>query len=501
MSLTVSIALVVILVTLYVIFLKWRQTYWTRQGAPQLPPSLPFGNFSALATGKQSSFDFFKDLYFYGKKSGYKFLGVYSFSHPDVVVIDRDLIKTVLIKDFEYFGSHGRYNHKNEPLTIHLFNMEGPEWRERRVKMSPLFTTGKLKGMFGILAEKSTKLSEYLGKHADQNKPANIKDVFARYTTDNITSVAFGIDTDSFKEEKSFFRTLGDKIIVPSVLFTLLRTILPMEIIGLLGVKVHDRQMTNTFVKTVKDIITLREESSEKRNDFMELMIQMKNHGISSGKNDEKLFMTEQEIISESFLFFFAGFDTSSSTTTFAVWELALHPEYQDKLRKEINDVLAKHNGELTYDALSEMTYLDKVVKETLRLYPIVTVVPRMCTKSYKIPGTNVIVEKGSRLHVPICGLQRDPEYYDNPDEFNPDNFSPEKESARPDFTWLPFGYGPRQCLGMRLGLIQAKLGVLAAIKNFKFTPHESMKPPYVFRPGSILLYFKNDPILNFTRI
>lgn len=125
----------------------------------------------------------------------------------------------------------------------------------------------------------------------------------------------------------------------------------------------------------------------------------------------------------------------------------------------------------------------------------------------------------GSRLHVPICGLQRDPEYYDNPDEFNPDNFSPEKEAARPDFTWLPFGYGPRQCigknclecplfflidqffLGMRLGLIQAKLGVLAAIKNFKFTPHESMKPPYVFRPGSILLYFNNDPIVNVTRI
>lgn len=125
----------------------------------------------------------------------------------------------------------------------------------------------------------------------------------------------------------------------------------------------------------------MREESSEKRDDFMELMLQMKNHGISSGKDDgkneileikranltqyftEKLFMTEQEIISESFLFFFAGFDTSSSTTTFAVWELALHPEYQEKLRKEINDVLAKHNGELTYDALSEMSYLDRVVK------------------------------------------------------------------------------------------------------------------------------------------
>lgn len=142
MSLAVVITLVAILLALYVTFLKWRQTYWTRQGAPQLPPNLLFGNFSSVATGKQSIFDFFKDLYFYGKKSGYRFFGVYSFSKPELVVIDRDLMKTVLTKDFEYFGSHGRYHHKMEPLTIHLFNMEGPEWRERRVKMTPLFTTG-----------------------------------------------------------------------------------------------------------------------------------------------------------------------------------------------------------------------------------------------------------------------------------------------------------------------------------------------------------------------
>lgn len=126
--------------------------------------------------------------------------------------------------------------------------------------------------------------------------------------------------------------------------------------------------------------------------------------------------MTDEEIISESFLFFFAGFDTSSSTTTFAIWELSRNPEYQEKVRQEINGVLEKHNGELSYEALSEMAYLDMVIKgnclklsgcrmtnyaiflETLRMYPIVTVIPRKCTKNYKIPGTDVIVEKGINL-------------------------------------------------------------------------------------------------------
>lgn len=143
MALVIPITLLAILVGLYVTFMKWRHNYWARQGAPQIPPDLLFGNFTPVATGKQPLFDFFKNLYFYGKKNGLKFLGVYSFWKPEVVVIDKDLIKTVLTKDFEYFGSHGTYRHKAEPLTIHVFNMEGQDWKDRRVKLTPLFTTGR----------------------------------------------------------------------------------------------------------------------------------------------------------------------------------------------------------------------------------------------------------------------------------------------------------------------------------------------------------------------
>lgn len=143
MSVVIPITLLAILVGLYITFLKWRHNYWARKGAPQMPPDLLFGNFTPLATGKQAAFDFFRDIYFYGKKTGNKFLGLYSVWTPQLVVIDKDLMKTVLTKDFEYFGSHGTYQHKNEPLTIHLFNMEGQEWKDRRVKMTPLFTTGR----------------------------------------------------------------------------------------------------------------------------------------------------------------------------------------------------------------------------------------------------------------------------------------------------------------------------------------------------------------------
>lgn len=78
---------------------------------------------------------------------------------------------------------------------------------------------------------------------------------------------------------------------------------------------------------------------------------------------EEKLYLNDEEILSESLLFFFGGFDTSSNTSTFTLFELAQHPELQEKLRTEILEVLEKHNGKLTYESLSEMTYLDKVIK------------------------------------------------------------------------------------------------------------------------------------------
>lgn len=73
----------------------------------------------------------------------------------------------------------------------------------------------------------------------------------------------------------------------------------------------------------------------------------------------------------------------------------------------------------------------------------------RLCTKDYVVPGTDIEIKKGVGVMIPVLGLQTDPEYYPNPDVFDPDRFSEEKKKERPGFTWLPFGEGPRICIGM----------------------------------------------------
>lgn len=508
MSLSVTIAIAAVLVILYVIAAKWHQNYWKRKGAPQTNPNLIFGDFMAAATGRESLYDIFKKLYFYGKKAGHSFFGVYSFWAPELVIIDRELVKTILLKDFSYFTSHGTFHDESNPLTMHMFNMEGQEWKDRRTKMTPLFTTGKLKSVFGTLTEKSSSLTKYLNQHADEKRPVNIKDAIARFTTDNITNVVFGINTDSFTESNPLFRKLGDEISKPRKISVFLEKLFSYRTLGKLGYKIFPVSIANAFSDVIMDTVKFRETNNVKRNDFMDLMLELKKYGSlnqDNGSNGttqkDTLFLDDKEIVAESFLFFFAGFDTSSSTTTFALFEMARHPDIQEKCREDILRVLKKYDGQVTYEGLFEMTYLDQVTKETLRIYPIVSFVPRECTQSYKIPGTNIVVEKGTKIHIPISGIQQDPEYYDNPEVFNPENFSQEKIDQRPDYTWLPFGSGPRQCIGMRLGLIQAKLGIIAALRDFRITHHESMKPPFKTSPGSILVTFVNDPMLNITRL
>lgn len=95
-----------------------------------------------------------------------------------------------------------------------------------------------------------------------------------------------------------------------------------------------------------------------------------------------------------------------------------------------------------------DMTYLDQVFSETLRKYPPVPVLTRQCNKEYKVHKTNIIIEKGVDVYISILGIHNDPEFYPNPSIFDPERFSEESKQTRPGFTWLPFGEGPRICIG-----------------------------------------------------
>ncbi|XP_030765107.1 cytochrome P450 6k1-like isoform X2 [Sitophilus oryzae] len=170
--------------------------------------------------------------------------------------------------------------------------------------------------------------------------------------------------------------------------------------------------------------------------------------------------ITDDEIVAECFLFFAAGYDTSATTLSYAAYELARQPDIQEKIRQEIKKVLEKYNNKMTYDGLGELVYAEKVIYETLRKYPLVPTISRVCTKAYKVPGSDLTIDKGTVVKISAMGLHMDAEYYRNPEVFNPDRFDGDGDIKKPDFTFLPFGEGPRICIA---------LIVLQRTQNFQF--------------------------------
>ncbi|GLH01137.1 Cytochrome P450 6k1 [Gryllus bimaculatus] len=206
-------------------------------------------------------------------------------------------------------------------------------------------------------------------------------------------------------------------------------------------------------------------------------------------------------LISQSFTFLSAGFDTTSTTMSFALYHLAKNEAIQDKLRAQLKKVQKEHNGKLTYEAMQNVPYLDMIISETLRMYPVLPFLDRSCTKDYQVQGTDLVIEKGTVIFTSLYGIQRDPELYPNPDCFDPERFSEANKHSIPSGAYMPFGEGPRMCIGMRLGLLQTKVGLAHIILNFKVSPCAATPENMSYDLKSVLILPRDGVPLNFCRV
>ncbi|CAH1965690.1 unnamed protein product [Acanthoscelides obtectus] len=400
---------------------------------------------------------------------------------PTLIAVDVEIVKRVLQVDFAHFWGHGTFINKTDNLSFHLFNLDGPKWKRDRAKLSPTFTSGKMKMMFQLIASCTDELTKVLDE-TSLNNPVDIKDIMSRFTTDVIGSCAFGIECNSLKDPNDDFRKNGrkvtDQLDFEGTVRQFLPFFVPHSLLKLTNFHSQNRSISSFYNRMVKATVNYRKDNNVVRKDFMQLLIE-----LTEGEDPLNI----DDIVAQCFLFFVAGFETSSSAISFACYELSLHPEIQQQVREEIELTLEKHGGKLTYEALMEMTYMDKVVYETLRKYPALQFLFRTCNKTYNIPDTDVTIDEGTKVIIPVLGIHYDPELYPDPDKFDPERFSEENKATRPSFTWLPFGDGPRICIGSRFGLLQTKLGLCTLLRRFRFTLNKKTKTPLVFSKAGIL--------------
>ncbi|BFG03551.1 probable cytochrome P450 6a23 [Drosophila madeirensis] len=486
------VALIAIVVSLILFAARRRHGYWQRRGIPHDVPHPLFGNVKDWPK-KQHIAVIFKDYYRKYKSAKYPFAGFYFFFTRTAVVTDIDLVKRVLIKDFNHFENRGIfYNEIDDPLSATVFSIEGQKWRHLRHKLTPTFTSGKMKHMFPIVVKVGEEMDKiFRDRVGGSGNVLEIVDLVARYTADVIGNCAFGLNCNSQQNPQADFVTFGKRAITDHRYWGLL----DFFIFGFpklsrsLRLKFNVQEVEDFYTKIVRDTIDHRLRTKEKRNDFMDSLIEMYQKE-QEGNSDEGL--TFNELLAQAFIFFVAGFETSSTTMGFALYELAQNQDTQNILRNEINDVLAKHNNEFTYEGVKEMKYLEQVVMETLRKYPVLAHLTRKTDTDFSPEDPKYFIAKGTTVVIPALGIHYDHEIYPEPEKFQPERFTEEAIAARPACTWLPFGEGPRNCIGLRFGIMQTCVGLAYLIKGYNFSVTSETQIPMKMVLKSILLSAEN---------
>ena len=178
---------------------------------------------------------------------------------------------------------------------------------------------------------------------------------------------------------------------------------------------------------------------------------------------------------------------------SYCLFELARKPEIQKKIQQELDRVFKSAGPEgFTYETMNELKYLEAVIDETLRKYPIVPIHFRTATREYKVAGRNLTIPKGSSIIIPVFGFQRDPEIYENPMDFKPERFlnSSNGGGTSEGIFYTPFGDGPRNCIGMRMGKLTTKVGLATILSkyNLEHTDKEMITKELEFHSSQFVL-------------
>ncbi|XP_055619250.1 cytochrome P450 9e2-like [Toxorhynchites rutilus septentrionalis] len=490
--------------------------YFLEKPIPSLPVRPFFGSSAALLLKQATFSDFIKNAY--EKFPGVKVFGMFETTTPFFVIRDPELIKRIAVKDFDHFVDHrptfGNHEDSDNPYVLFgrsLFAMNGQRWRDMRATLSPAFTGSKMRQMFGLIGECGEDMVRFFENQmkGSGSVEVEVKDMLGRFGVNVIATCAFGLKVDSFLDRDNEFYRHGKEMMQFGKLSVLLKIIalrmLP-KFCAWLGVDVVSREQAVYFSNIIKETVRSRESQGIVRHDMVDLLLQakkgtLKHHqekemqeGFATveesdvGKVEMTKPMSEAEMIAQCFIFFLAGFDTVSTSAMLAIYELVRNPEIQEKLYEEVKKTHSELGGKpLTYDAVQKMKYMDMVVSESLRLWSPAPAIDRLCVRDYVLDdgeGLKFTIDKGTCVWFPAHGLHHDPRYYPNPEKFEPERFNDENKKKVHLATYMPFGIGPRNCIGSRFALMEVKTVIYHLLLKFSFERSENTQIPLKLRKG-----------------
>lgn len=503
---------------LLVAFAAWavrrrhKQGLLKRYGFPGPTPNLFFGNWLELKKDRIKVMEEWAQRY--GRVYGY-----YEGEVPKVVIGDMDVIKECFIKQSHAFIDRPPMVISVEPMESCLIGLKGDEWRHVRSTLNPSFTSAKMKLMLPTIhqcADTTAQILEQLVSttgHTD----INVSKLCQGISLDVITKCALGWQSDSQRNTedpiiKTLLKILIDSgnfisdvcVLVPS-LGAVLSRIFPFLSYGKLFARLQEH---------LRQLVESRKKSSAKVPDIVQLLLKARRKPTPTDDIENEVttcaempfktklntgFVTDTHIVSNCFLFLVSGFESTSATLAFTLYELATHPEEQWRLYRELMASFPVHEA-LTYEDLKVLDRFDAVIKEALRLYPpLVMVTSRTCSRDVPLATGHVIPTK-AHVVLPTWNVLHDPDLWSDPYSFDPDRFRERLEGYQLDASRVVFGIGPRECIGKRLAELELKAVLSKLIRKFEFSVCSETEVPMKVKVPLVNVFPERDIRLRVTK-
>ncbi|XP_068970847.1 cytochrome P450 9e2-like [Bombus flavifrons] len=460
-----------------------RYNHWKRYGIPTAKGCVPIlGHMLPVLMKKIHFGQFIQKIY--DEHKDYSMVGIYNGTTPSLILREPNLVKSVLQSNFSSFHENAiKIDPNADPLFAkNPFFCTGNEWLNGRKRLTYAFSNARLKVLFVAVNGVCKKFEDFLNRRLEtKNKyEVELKPLFLRFTGEVVANAGLGIEGHCFEDEttpSAFDQLTGDAL--TASLSNFIWQYFP-AIGRLLKLKLLPKRLDQFFRKVVAENLEIRRREPIYRNDFLQLMIDMEKMG-------EKV--DEDVIAAHALSFFLDGTETSSVTLNYIGYDLAVHPDIQEKLRNEVMSKIEKHGG-FTYEALKEMTYMNQVISESQRCHMVAGFMHKICTEKFELQGSDGLTYRatpGVNIIIPVGGLQSDPKYWIDPEVYDPERFNEERKQTIEKMTFIPFGEGPRICVGMRMAMLQMKACLANLLRNYKLELSPRTQVPLKILPNYLL--------------